>query len=88
MDKIKNQLENNIIIRNDVYILLGLISCPFNEHYICMLINLYEDFNSLKKGLTYFYDDMSINHDLNEISNYKDLLEDNLPYIGIYIKNI
>lgn len=88
LDKIKKQLEYNIKIRNNVYNLSGLICCPYNGHYTCILFNLNENFYSLKKGLNYFYDGMNIIHDLIEITNFKELLEDNLPYITIYIKNI
>jgi hypothetical protein len=83
LDKIKKQLEYNIKIRNDVYNLSGLIYCPYNGHYNCILINLNENFYNLKKGLNYFYDNMNINHDLIEITNYKDLLEHNLISLAV-----
>lgn len=81
--KIINQLEYNIKIRNDVYNLSGIICCPYNGHYTCIIINLNENFYCLKKGLNYFYDDMNYNHCLIEITNFKDILKDNLPYIAI-----
>ena len=82
-----SQLESKIYIRSDIYILSGIICCPYNGHYTCLLINLNENYLCLKKHLNYYYNDTSNYHDLVEVDNIKDVLVDAIPYMTLYIKN-
>ena len=84
--QIKTQLIENFKFKNEVYYLSGLICCPYNGHYIAFVINLDNEFKNLKKGCSYFYDDCSKFHSLEEIDSFKNLLNDYLPYVAIYIK--
>ena len=82
-----SQLESKIYIRSDIYILSGIICCPYNGHYTSLLINLNENYLYLKKHLNYYYGDTSYCHDLVEVDNIKDVLVDAVPYMALYIKN-
>ena len=84
---IKTQIKNSIIFKNELYLLASIICCPYNGHYISIIVNLRENMAGLKTNTNYFYDDCSLNHELREIGNYEDLLDDYLPYVVIYIKN-
>ena len=67
--------------------LSGIICCPYNGHYTPIIVNIREKIGSLNINANYFYDDCSLNHEVMEIENYDNLLEDYLPYVVIYIKN-
>ncbi len=50
MDKITLQIANNFTFNNDVYELSGIICCPYNDHYICIVIDIEEDIKNIIKG--------------------------------------
>ena len=83
---IKAQLIENYKFKNEEYSWAGLICCRYNGHYATFIINLENEFKNLNKGSSYFYDDCSKLHDLEEIDSFKNLLSDYLAYIDIYVK--
>ena len=50
LDKITLQIANNFTFNNDVYELSGIICCPYNDHYICIVIDIEEDIKNIIKG--------------------------------------
>ena len=40
----------------------------------------------MKKGANYYYDDLTKNYDIQEVTDLKKLLLDINPYIALYIK--
>ena len=75
------------MLSNKKYLLKGLICCPFSGCCNTILINLSKDLHLLKKGLNYFYDDSQNNNQIIKIeNNWRNLLNNNLPFILIYQK--
>ena len=87
LDKITSQIVNNFSFKNDAYKLAGIICCPYNGHYTCIVIDIDEDIKNIKKGRSYFYDDCSREHNLTELKDYRSIFKNHLPYICLYIKN-
>ena len=87
LNLIKNQFVDKFIFKFEEYSLTGLIWCQYFGYYVDILIDLIENVKYLIKGCSCFYDDTYISHDLYEIDSYLSLLNDNLPYIAIYMKN-
>ena len=81
---IAKQLTDNFSFQKDEYILRGLICCPYNGHFVALIINLENEFKTLKKGYSYFYDDCSLNHNLQNVDNFLNILNNYLPYVAIY----
>ena len=66
---------------------LVLYVVPYNGYYTSIIVNLRAKIGSLNINANYFYDDCSLNHEVMEIKNNDNLLEDYLLYVVIYIKN-
>ena len=80
-------LKEEIEVFNTKYSLRGLICCPFSGHYSALIIKLFEDFHVLRKNKNYFYDDRLNNNEIIDIKdNWRDIFNDNLPNILIYVK--
>ena len=84
LDKITSQIVNNFSFKNDVYKFAGIICCPYNGHYTCIIFDIDEDIKNFKKGRCYFYDDCSQKHNLTELKDYRSIFKNHLPYICLY----
>ena len=75
---------------NIIYILLGLILFPFNDHYICQIINPADKFikNSFKNYKIYMHEDLKNNPLMNEFKDNANLYNHGIPFLLIYKKNI
>lgn len=78
---------DTIKINNFNYNVKGIISKPQYNHFTSFIMNYTGNNNNLKLNKSYYYDGMSINHNIKEISNLKNYLGDALPYLDLYIKD-
>ena len=89
-NEIINLSKNEITLGfNLSYRLVGLILCPFNGHYICIIIKpsgkfLKCEFKNFKH---YMHDDMKNCGLLIELDDSDNLFNHGIPYILIYKKN-
>ena len=74
------------LINNDVYVLVGIITTPSNDHYTGIIVNMPNDKTLLKKNKNYYYDSKANNNSICEIENLEQCLNDNNPYIALYKK--
>ena len=84
IDIIKNKIVDKFSVYNYTFTLKSIICSPFSGHYSGFLINLEKDETNLKKGKNYFYDDLLNDNNIIEVSDFKPLLNQNIPYILIY----
>lgn len=81
---IKDKIVETFSVYKFKFSLKAIICLPFSGHYIGILTNLEKDENPLKKGKNYFYDDLKNDNNIIEIDDYKELLDQNIPYILVY----
>ena len=86
LNVIKNMILDNIMINNNSYSLIGIVCSPYSGHYNGIIINMNEDVNLLKKATNYFYDSQKNENYILPIDNWRDVLDNNYPYILIYLK--
>ena len=72
------------IINNREYKLIGIVTTPTNDHYTCLICNLDNDIQNLKKGNNYYYDDRWGIPNIKQIDNFIECLKKNNPYIALY----
>ena len=78
-------LKKEIKLENSLYELKGIILTPQYDHFTSLILNYNSDIFDLKKGFNYFYDGMTIQHDINLVNNLSEVLKDNIIYMGVYI---
>ena len=73
---------------NITYTLSGLILCPFNGHYICLIINPKGKYIkcSFKNYKNYMHDDLKNNGLMIELNDTDNIFDFGIPYILIYKK--
>ena len=86
LNVIKNMILDNFMINNNSYCLIGIVCSPYSGHYNELIINMNEDVNLLKKSKNYFYDSQKNENYILPIDNWRDVLDNNYPYILIYLK--
>ena len=78
-------LNEDLYINNNYYKLLRTIYTPTEDHYTGIVINLRKTLKNLKNNYDYYYD--GLNGFLEKLENYRNKLESEYPYLGLYIKN-
>ena len=86
-DKLSKILCNRFIFENRIYELKALILTPQYDHFTSIILDYQNDLMELKKGVNYFYDGNTKNHMLEEIKDLKDILNNNIIYLGLYLEN-
>ena len=84
-DVLYSLLKKEIKLENSLYELKGIILTPQYDHFTSLILNYNSDIFDLKKGFNYFYDGMTIQHDINLVNNLSEVLKDNIIYMGVYI---
>ena len=83
---IKYIIKKSVSINNILYKLVSIVSSPYARHFNGILIDLKEDCHLLEKNTSYFYDGQKNNNEIIPITNWKEILDINYPYILIYSK--
>ena len=86
-DLIINLIKDSLFLYNTKYELAGIVCTPYSGRYSGLIINMKEDCLLLKKNLNYYFDSQMHNNEILEIKDWKNILNKDLPYILIYIKN-
>ena len=68
-DVLYSLLKKEIKLENSLYELKGIILTPQYDHFTSLILNYNSDIFDLKKGFNYFYDGMTIQHDINLVNN-------------------
>ena len=83
---IKSLIKESININNILYKLLAIVCSPYAGHFNGIIIDLKEDYHLLEKNKSYFYDGQKNNNEIIPITNWKEILDRNYPYILMYSK--
>ena len=80
-------INDYLVINNEKYYLRGMICTPKFNHFTALIINNDDKFNTLEKGVNYYYDGDSYFHDIRKVDDLKAILLSELPYLVLYSKN-
>ena len=84
-DVLLTLLDREIKMENSVYELKGIILTPQSGHFTSIILNYDYDIFGLIKGVNYFYDGITKDHDITSVNNLDEVLKKNIIYMGIYI---